>query len=108
MYRYEDIEDMGDDGVNDQFAASGSSRYSIWRFKGGCFCRHSFKRHIFIYAPDNQDEFIVDEEFEIQGDFDAVMRRVGNNPYVKQKDIEGVAPIDMPDRGSLKYPKPVN
>ena len=43
-----------------------------------------------------------------QGDFDAVMQRVGDNPYVLQKDIEGVAPIDMPDRGSLKYPKPVN
>ena len=109
MFKYEDIEDMGDDGVNGQFAASGSSRYSIWEFKGGCFCRHSFKRNIFIYAPEGEVfEFSEEENPVIEGDFDAVMRRVGNNPYVKQKDIEGVAPIDMPDRGSLKYPKPVN
>jgi hypothetical protein len=109
MYRYEDIEDMGDDGVNGQFAPAGSRKYSIWEFKGGCFCRHSWKRNIFIYAPEGEVfEFSEEENPVIEGDFDAVMRRVGNNPYVKQKDIEGVAPIDMPDRGSLKYPKPVN
>jgi hypothetical protein len=28
---------------------------------------------------------------------------VGNVPYVKQKGIEGIAPIDRPGRGSLKY-----
>lgn len=109
MFRYEDLQYMEDDGVNGSFAPSGKSKYSVWEFKGGCFCRHSFKRNIFIYAPEGEVfEFSEDNEAEIQGDFDAVMQRVGDNPYVLQKDIEGVAPIDMPDRGSLKYPKPVN
>ena len=78
------------------------------KYKGGCFCRHGFKRHIFIYAPDNEIFEFTDQEQEIQGDFDAVMRRVGDNPYVVNEGYETEAPIDMPDRGSILYPKAVN
>tara|TARA_Y100000004_G_C8958522_1_gene432042 strand:+ start:14355 stop:16385 length:2031 start_codon:yes stop_codon:yes gene_type:complete len=109
MYRYEDIVEMGDDGVNGQFAPSGKSTYDILEFKGGCFCRHAWQRNIFIYAPDGEiAEFSVDQQAEIQGDFDSVMRKVGDNPYVVNEGYETLAPIDMPDRGSLKYPNPVN
>tara|TARA_R110000803_G_scaffold23716_2_gene57936 strand:- start:699 stop:2564 length:1866 start_codon:yes stop_codon:yes gene_type:complete len=108
MYRYEDINDMSEDGVNGQFAHSGGS-YSILKYKGGCFCRHAFQRNIFVYAPDGEaGEFSVEQNVEIQGDFDVVMNRVGNNPYVVNEGYETVAPIDMPDRGSIKYPKAVN
>ena len=112
MFKYEDLEDMGDDGVNGQFAPAGQSRYSIIKYAGGCFCRHSFKRNIFIYAPEGEVfEFSEEENPVIEGDFDAVMRRAGNNPYVERENVDyptTIAPIDMPDRGSLKYPKPVN
>ena len=109
MYRYEDIEDMSKDGVNGQFAPAGKSSYSILEFKGGCFCRHAFKRNIFIYAPDGEiAEFSEDQRATIQGDFDSVMRRVADNPYVVNEGYETTAPIDMPDRGSLKYPNPAN
>ena len=109
MYKYEDIEFMSDNGVNDQFAPAGSSSYDLMKFKGGCFCRHAFKRNIFIYAPEGEIfEFSEDNLPEIQGDFDAVMRRVGDNPYVVNEGYETEAPIDMPGRGSLKYPNPVN
>ena len=109
MYRYEDIVEMGDDGVNEQFAPSGKSTYDILEFKGGCFCRHAWQRNIFIYAPDGEiAEFSVDQRAEIEGDFDSVMRKVGDNPYVVNEGYETLAPIDMPDRGSLKYPNPVN
>jgi len=109
MYRYEDIVEMGNDGVNGQFAPSGKSTYDILEFKGGCFCRHAWQRNIFIYAPDGEiAEFSVDQQAEIQGDFDSVMRKVGDNPYVVNEGYETLAPIDMPDRGSLKYPNPVN
>ena len=107
MYRYEDIEEMSEDGVNGNFAHSGGA-YDLLKYKGGCFCRHGFKRHIFIYAPDNEIFEFTDEEQEIQGDFDAVMRRVGDNPYVVNEGYETEAPIDMPDRGSILYPKAVN
>ena len=107
MYRYDDIEYMSDIGVNGNFAHSGGS-YDLMKYKGGCFCRHGFKRHIFIYAPDNEIFEFTDQEKEIQGDFDAVMRRVGDNPYVVNEGYESEAPIDMPDRGSILYPKAVN
>ena len=107
MYRYDDIEYMSDIGVNGNFAHSGGS-YDLMKYKGGCFCRHGFKRHIFIYAPDNEIFELTDQEQEIQGDFDAVMRRVGDNPYVVNEGYESEAPIDMPDRGSILYPKAVN
>ena len=109
MYRYEDINDRSEDGVNGQFAPAGESEYSILKYKGGCFCRHAFQRNIFIYAPDGEiAEFSEEQNVEIQGDFDAVMNRVGDNPYVVNEGYETIAPIDMPNRGSLKYPNPVN
>jgi len=107
MYRYEDIDEMSEDGVNGNFAHSGG-KYDLLKYKGGCFCRHGFKRHIFIYAPNDEIFEFTDEEQEIQGDFDAVMRRVGDNPYVVNEGYETEAPIDMPDRGSILYPKAVN
>ena len=108
MFRYEDIESMSANGMNGQFAPTGKSEYSLLKWKGGSFCRHSFKRMIFIYAPEGEVfEFSEQKNVEIQGDFDAVMRRVGNNPYVVNEGYETVAPIDMPGRGSLKYPNPV-
>jgi len=45
-YRYEDIIEMGDDGVNGSFAQSGSSEYSIWLYKGGNHCFHYWSREI--------------------------------------------------------------
>ena len=112
MFKYEDIKEMGDDGVNGNFAPAGNSKYSILNYAGGCFCRHSFKRNIFIYAPEGEVfEFSDDFNAEIEGDFDSVMRRVGDNPYVETQNVDfptTEAPIDMPDRGSLKYPKQVN
>jgi hypothetical protein len=45
-YRYEDIVEMGNDGVNGSFAQSGSSEYSIWLFKGGNHCFHYWSREI--------------------------------------------------------------
>ena len=109
MYRYEDIAEMSEDGVNGQFAPSGENEYDILKWKGGSFCRHAFKRNVFIYAPDGEiAEFSEDQMVEIQGDFDSVMRSVGDNPYVIDEGYETEAPIDMPGRGSLKYPNPVN
>jgi hypothetical protein len=47
VYRREDIDLMGERGVNNQFSPKGKSTYSIWRFKGGVYCHHAWYRVTF-------------------------------------------------------------
>lgn len=100
-YRWEDLLEMENDGVNGQFAPRGRSSYSIVDWKGGVYCRHGFVRNIYIYAPDGEPTEV--ERLEFAGAWDDVMQRVGNNFEVEQPGFEIVAPIDTPSRGSLKY-----
>lgn len=48
IYKYEDIQEMSDAGVNKEFAPAGSNSYNLYIWKGGCYCRHNFKRLIFF------------------------------------------------------------
>jgi hypothetical protein len=96
VFRYEDIQNMSDNGVNGQFAPSGSSSYDIFTFKGGCFCRHAFKRLIYMRKRDENGRILPNKGLEND-------KRVGNNPYVPQKGIEGQTPYSMPNHASLKY-----
>ena len=102
QYRWEDLVRMERDGVNGDFAPSGESKYSIVDWKGGVYCRHGFVRNIYVYAPGGELAEDVQEK-EIEGAWDDVMRKVGNNFEVEQPGFEIVAPIDTPSRGSLKY-----
>jgi hypothetical protein len=95
-FRYEDIQEMSDAGVNGEFAPEGSSSYNIFIWKGGCFCHHFWKRQIYIRKRDAKGRVLPNKGLEND-------KRVGNNPYVPQKGAEGVAPINTPTRGSLKY-----
>ena len=102
MYRYEDIAlgepgSMSNDGVNSQFAAAGESQYDIFEFKGGVYCRHGWVRVIFA---SQSDDILTPEQ--LTEEWDEVMKRVGNNPYVPGKGEEAVAPNQMRDRASLK------
>ena len=102
LYRYEDIAlgesgSMSNDGVNGQFAAANESRYDIFEFKGGKYCRHGWVRAIFASQA---DETLTREELEAE--WDEVMQRVGANPYVPGVGIEREAPNQMPNRASLK------
>lgn len=96
-YRYEDIADMSDDGINEEFAAAGESSYDIFEFKGGVYCRHGWVR--VIYAS-QADETL--SRTELEAEWDEVMKRVGANPYVPGVGIEREAPNQMPNRASLK------
>lgn len=96
LYRYEDIAKMSDDGVNGQFAPEGESTYDIFKWKGGCYCHHTWKRKIFVRKRDNKGKILPNDGLNND-------KLVGNNPYVKRKGAEGVAPINTPSRGSLKY-----
>jgi hypothetical protein len=95
VYRYEDIQVMSDSGVNGQFAPAGQSQYDLFRYVGGCFCHHHWKRQIY-FRKREKGKFLPNKGLENDV-------RVGNVPYVEKKGIEGIAPIDRPGRGSLKY-----
>ena len=97
IFRYEDIEAMSKEGVNGSFAPQGQNSYSLFRYVGGCFCHHYWKRLIYIRKRDSKGRILPNDGLNND-------KRVGNNPYVPQKGIEGTAPINRPDRGSLKYP----
>ena len=86
---------MSRDGVNSQFAPEGSSTYDIFEWKGGAFCHHKWVRLVY-FRKREKGKFLPNDGLKND-------KRVGNVPYVPQKGVEGVAPIDTPTRGSLKY-----
>ena len=95
VFKYEDIQQMSDDGVNGEFAPAGQSTYDIFRWVGGAFCHHFWKRQIY-FRKQEKGKFLPNKGLDND-------KRVGNVPYVKPKGIEGIAPINRPGRGSLKY-----
>jgi len=96
VFRYEDINNMSDKGVNGDFAPTGRSTYDIFVYKGGAFCHHFWKRQIYMRKRDSKGRILPNQGLEND-------KRVGNNPFVPKKGVEGTAPINTPSRGSLKY-----
>jgi hypothetical protein len=96
VFRYEDINNMSDRGVNGDFAPEGRSTYDIFVYKGGAFCHHFWKRQIYMRKRDSKGRILPNEGLNND-------KRVGNNPYVPKKGVEGTAPINTPSRGSIKY-----
>jgi hypothetical protein len=97
LFRYEDIIKMGDDGVNSEFAASGSSTINIWKYKGGVYCRHAWFRKVFVRKRD-KGRFLPNDGLKNDR---VVTGGVANELF--PKGIEAVRPNDMPNRASLKY-----
>jgi len=96
-FRFEDIEKMSKDpDINPNFGPGGSDTYDIFIWKGGAFCHHFWKRQIYIRKRDSKGRILPNDGLNND-------KRVGNNPFVPQKGAEGVAPINTPTRGSLKY-----
>jgi hypothetical protein len=94
VYRYEDIIAM--EGENSQFAPEGSSSYSIWEWKGGCFCHHKWFRKIY-FRKRKGGQFLPNKGLAN----DSVVK--DNVDTLKPKGVEAIRPIDTPSRGSLKY-----
>jgi hypothetical protein len=97
LFRYEDIIKMGDDGVNSEFAASGSSTINIWIYKGGVYCRHAWFRKVFVRKRE-KGRFLPNDGLNNDR---VVTGGVANELF--PKGIEAVRPNDMPNRASLKY-----
>ena len=97
LFRYEDIQDMSDAGVNGQFAPSGSSNYNLFIFKGGVYCRHAWFRKVFVRKRE-KGKFLPNDGLNNDR---VVTGGVANELFPKGK--EAVRPNDMPNRASLKY-----
>jgi hypothetical protein len=97
LFRYEDIIQMGNDGVNSEFAASGSSTLNIWIYKGGVYCRHAWFRKVFVRKREG-GRFLPNDGLKNDK---VVTGAIANELFPKGE--EAVRPNDMPNRASLKY-----
>lgn len=97
LFRYEDIQDMSDAGVNGEFAPQGESSYNLFIFKGGVYCRHAWFRKVFMRKREG-GRFLPNDGLNNDR---VVTGGVANELFPKGE--EAVRPNDMPNRASLKY-----
>jgi len=97
LFRYEDIQDMSDAGVNGEFAPQGQSSYNLFIFKGGVYCRHAWFRKVFVRKREG-GRFLPNDGLKNDK---VVTGAVANELFPKGE--EAVRPNDMPNRASLKY-----
>jgi len=110
IYRREDIINMGDAGVNGQFAPSGQSSYSIWKYKGGVNCHHRWERLTFRrkqikgkFLPKQPGESGENRDLENYNEVSNKSADASGVPFSPSgwNDAK-TRPIDMPNKGSLK------
>lgn len=99
-YRFEDINQMSADGINKEFAERGKSKYSIWLYKGGCYCHHKFIRQVW-FRKREKGRFLPNKGLKNDND-------VTNETPIGQglRNASGwrkanTRPIDMPNRGKV-------
>ena len=97
LFRYEDIQDMSDEGVNGEFAPTGQSSYNLFIFKGGVYCRHAWFRKVFVRKREG-GRFLPNNGLKNDK---VVTGAIANELFPKGE--EAVRPNDMPNRASLKY-----
>jgi hypothetical protein len=114
VYRREDIDTMGDAGINGQFAPKGKGSYSIWKYKGGSYCQHQWYRLTYMRKrKSNGGAFLpLSPEEKAQGikDIEDNYKRVSNQsansagvPFSPPSwDIASTKTKDLPNGGSLK------
>lgn len=112
VYRREDITQMGEQGINGQFAPKGKTNYSIWKFKGGVNCHHNWYRLTYVRKREKGGKYIPltpEEKSARIREIEENYKRVSN----QSADREGVPfdppgweqantkPINMPNQGRL-------
>lgn len=103
IYRKEDIIAMGDlvvnetridkNGVEKGFGKNGDTRYSIWLYKGGPRCQHSWRRKTYVTKEGSKSlgNLLTTTE----------ARKRGFKPEPNEQQVP-VAPKDMPFKGYTK------
>lgn len=97
-WRFEDINAMSKSGVNGALSEKGKSTYNIFLYKGGANCYHGWIRRIYMRKRDASGKFMPNKGLDNE-------KRVGNNPFIRQKGSESIAPIDTPNKGYVNPPK---
>jgi hypothetical protein len=102
LYRKEDILRMGEMPVNKGWGPRGADTYSVWKYKGGGYCRHVWKKEVYVSSrglridPDSPDTKKV-----------AVSRAENQGYVIKNPWQVETRPYDMDNYGFLKSnPKP--
>lgn len=108
VYRKEEIEGWQDEGINSQFSPRGESTYSLWKYKGGCYCHHRWFRVVYFRRRNADGSFVKrsttkDMENDDQTTVTEAKRRGVPDAKVTPKDWKTAAtkPNDMPNRGKL-------
>jgi hypothetical protein len=97
VYTIEDIDKASRAGINGEFSASGQETYNLFKFKGGCYCRHAWKQ--ILYRRKKGAEVSENlKNYRRTGDIPPTYKR---NPW-GSKDAKK-ATFDLPNHGSLKY-----
>jgi len=106
VYRKEDIDMMSFSGVNGQFAPKGRNVYSIWKWKGGVYCHHAWRRLVYFRKRGKGGEFLPNAGLENDKTISteaAIKAGVPSSKLVPTAwDEAQTRPIDTPTRGSLK------
>lgn len=112
VYRREDVDTMGEQGINGQFAPQGKSTYSIWKYKGGVYCKHQWFRLTYRRKKINGKVIpLTDQEKQqnirdIVDNYDRVSSQSADRAGVPFSppnwDIASTKTNDLPNRGSLK------
>jgi hypothetical protein len=110
IFRREDIIQMGDAGVNGQFAPSGQSSYSIWKYKGGVNCHHRWERLTFRrkqvkgkFLPKQPNETGESRDIDNYNEVSNKSADAAGVPFSPSGwNTAKTRPIDMPNKGSLK------
>jgi hypothetical protein len=106
VFRKEDIDMMSFSGVNGQFAPEGQSVYSIWKWKGGAFCHHAWRRLVYFRKREG-GKFLPNEGLDndkLVSTESAIKAGVPTSKLTPNAwDEAQKRPIDTPSRGSLKY-----
>jgi hypothetical protein len=100
VYRYEDIIQMGDEGINKEFAAKGESTYSIFLYKGGANCKHFWSRQVFMRKREN-GKFLPNKGLSND---ERISQRAAAKKGFEFKDAQywadaSTRPYDMPNHG---------
>lgn len=100
VYRFEDIQDMSEAGVNGQFAEKGKSTYSIFLYKGGAYCHHKWQRLVYFRKRAAGGQFLPNNGLKND-------KRVAANAPIDRKDVAkglktATTPTDkLPNRGKV-------
>ena len=97
VYTIEDIDKASRAGINGDFAPKGKKSYDLFKYKGGCYCRHAFKQ-ILYRRKKGADVSENLKNYRRTGDIPSTYKR---NPWCSKEAKK--ATFDLPNHGSLKY-----